>query len=282
MALAKKKAQTKTKEKAPAAKKAAKPAARSKGSSRPQAKARTKSKATLKAGRQAVKGASLTAQSKAATKRGPAGKKPAPKKTSAAAKTVKPAGKRTTAGKKAAAAKTTIRKTKKVLTATARKKPVARLKTAGKPAEKAAVSGKSAAPAKKPASTPVDNERLRSLKGMLITRRDGILKEAKSEIAKYMSGDNRQLVDTAIDEGDWAVVDISEDLSLRRLDSHRKLLQDIDECLRKIQEGTYGMCEECGEEISQKRLNVIPTATLCIDCKENRERMEALERVTEI
>jgi DnaK suppressor protein len=97
-----------------------------------------------------------------------------------------------------------------------------------------------------------------------------------------MSGDNRQLVDTAIDEGDWAVVDISEDLSLRRLDSHRQLLRDIDECLRKIQEGTYGFCEECGEEISQKRLNVIPTATLCIDCKETKEKMEALEQTTVI
>jgi DnaK suppressor protein len=97
-----------------------------------------------------------------------------------------------------------------------------------------------------------------------------------------MSGDNRQLVDTAIDEGDWAVVDISEDLSLRRLDSHRQLLLDIDECLRKIQEGTYGFCEECGEEISQRRLNVIPTATLCIDCKENKEKMEALEHTAVI
>jgi len=132
------------------------------------------------------------------------------------------------------------------------------------------------------ASLSTVNVRLRDLKGMLIAKRNGILKEAKEEIAKYMSGDNRQLVDTAIDEGDWAVVDISEDLSLRRLDSHRQLLLDIDECLRKIQEGTYGICEECGEEISQKRLNVLPTATLCIDCKENKEKMEALEHVTEI
>ena len=120
---------------------------------------------------------------------------------------------------------------------------------------------------KRTAPTDTAGDRLRVLKTMLLARRNGILKEAKEEIAKYMSGDNRQLVDTAIDEGDWAVVDISEDLSLRRLDSHRQLLLDIDESLRKIQEGTYGLCEECGEEISEKRLNVIPTATLCIDCK---------------
>ena len=120
--------------------------------------------------------------------------------------------------------------------------------------------------------------RLRELKNSLLKRRDAIVKEAKDEIAKYVSGENRQLVDTAVDEGDWAVVDISEDINLMRLDAHRKLMLDIDEALRKIQEGTYGICEDCGEEISEKRLGVMPTATLCISCKESREQLEAISR----
>jgi len=128
---------------------------------------------------------------------------------------------------------------------------------------------------KKEEPTP---ERLRDLKSALLKRRDAIVKEAKDEIAKYVSGENRQLVDTAVDEGDWAVVDISEDINLMRLDAHRKLMLDIDEALRKIQEGTYGICEDCGEEISEKRLGVMPTATLCISCKENKEQMEAISR----
>ncbi|MGC2064527.1 MAG: TraR/DksA family transcriptional regulator [Thermodesulfovibrionales bacterium] len=121
-------------------------------------------------------------------------------------------------------------------------------------------------------------ERLRELKNALLKRRDAIVKEAKDEIAKYISGENRQLVDTAVDDGDWAVVDISEDINLMRLDAHRKLMLDIDEALRKIQEGTYGTCEDCGEEISEKRLGVMPTATLCISCKENKEQLEAIAR----
>ena len=104
-----------------------------------------------------------------------------------------------------------------------------------------------------------------------------ILKEAKEEIAKYISGDNKQLVDTANDDGDWAQVDISEDLSLQRLSAHRKLMYNIDEAVRKIGEGTYGICEECGEEISEKRLLVLPTATLCVDCQEQKEQLEAFE-----
>jgi len=121
-------------------------------------------------------------------------------------------------------------------------------------------------------------ERLRELKNALLKRRAAIVKEAKDEIAKYVSGENRQLVDTAVDEGDWAVVDISEDINLMRLDAHRKLMLDIDEALRKIQEGTYGICEDCGDEISEKRLGVMPTATLCISCKESREQLEAISR----
>lgn len=121
-------------------------------------------------------------------------------------------------------------------------------------------------------------ERLRELKNSLLKRRAAIVKEAKDEIAKYISGETRQLVDTAVDEGDWAVVDISEDINLMRLDAHRKLMLDIDEALRKIQEGTYGTCEDCGEEISEKRLSVMPTATLCISCKESREQLEAISR----
>jgi DnaK suppressor protein len=164
-----------------------------------------------------------------------------------------------------------------------KKKPaVPKKAVVSKPETRAAVSAAPAAEKKGSAGTAHAEERLRELRKMLITKREGILKEAKQEIAKYVSGENRQLVDTAIDEGDWAVVDISEDISLKRLSSHRQLLLDIDECLRKIREGTYGICEECGEEISEKRLNVIPTASLCIDCKENKERMAAFEHEAEM
>ncbi len=121
-------------------------------------------------------------------------------------------------------------------------------------------------------------DRLSELKNTLLKKREEIVREAKEEIAKYVSGDARQLVDTAVDEGDWATVDISEDVNLMRLDAHRKLLINIDEALRKIREGTYGICEDCGEEISEKRLGVMPTATLCISCQENKEQMEAISR----
>jgi DnaK suppressor protein len=119
--------------------------------------------------------------------------------------------------------------------------------------------------------------RLAELRKMLLAKREEMLKEAKQEIVKYVSGENRQLVDAAVDEADLATVDISEDINIRRLATHRQLLLDIDECLRKMKEGTYGICEDCGEEISARRLSVLPTAVLCIDCQENKEKFHAFE-----
>ncbi len=153
---------------------------------------------------------------------------------------------------------------------------------ARKPEKKAIAAKKSSAQKKVTAPVAPAADRFRGLKGMLIAKRDALLKEAKQEIQKYVSGENRQLVDTAIDEADWAAVEISEDLNLKRLSAQRQLLNDVEECLRKVNEGTYGICEDCGEEISEKRLHVIPTASLCIDCKEQREKMAILDQDTEL
>jgi DnaK suppressor protein len=163
---------------------------------------------------------------------------------------------------------------------TAKKPKLAKPAAAKKAAAKKVAAKKIEVPAKKVAEKKAGGEkdRLQELRKTLIKKREAIIKEAKEEIAKYISGESRQLVDTALDEGDWAVVDISEDMNLSRLSAHRKTLHDIDESLRKISEGSYGICEECGEEISEKRLSVLPTATLCLSCQENKEQREAIEK----
>lgn len=142
-----------------------------------------------------------------------------------------------------------------------------------KPSKKRPLS--KANPAKK---IETNGERFHSLRKILRAKRDSILKEAKEELSKYISGENRQLVDTALDDGDWAVVDTSEDMNLMRLTTHRKTLLEIDGAVRKISEGTYGICDDCGDEISEKRLSILPSATLCINCQEDKERLEAIEK----
>jgi len=173
-----------------------------------------------------------------------------------------------TAAKKTAVPKTAVKKT--VAPKTAVKKTVA-----PKTGVPKTVAPKSVAVRKPQQKAKTSQDRLLELRKSLLKKKEDILKEVKEEISKYVSGENKQLVDTALDDGDWAVVDISEDISLQRLSAHRKLMYAIDEAIRKIAEGTYGTCEDCGEEISEKRLLVLPTATLCIDCQEHKEQFEA-------
>ena len=133
-------------------------------------------------------------------------------------------------------------------------------------------------PASKPSGKKLEEKRTAELRRTLIRKREEIIKEAKAEISKYIKGETRQLVDTALNDGDWSVVDLSEDISLRQLGIHKETLQRIDEALRKLNEGTYGTCEDCGEEISEERLKILPFAIYCIDCQEKREQLEEMER----
>jgi len=80
------------------------------------------------------------------------------------------------------------------------------------------------------------------------------------------------------DPNDRASQESDMSLELRNRDRERKLIKKIDETIGRIDAGEYGYCDSCGVEIGLKRLEVRPTATLCIDCKtldEMRERQVA-------
>jgi DnaK suppressor protein len=226
-----------------------------------------------------------TAKKKAAKKTAtkPKPSKPKPKK---AAKPKAAAPKKPARAKKAVPKKGEVAAPKKV----AAKKPAPKKTALRRPAPRRAVPA-----AKRPAKKPVkvvpaapekikrpplspEEERKFTLRKELLALRQQIMKEARTEISRYIKGENRQLVETALDDGDWSVVDLSEDINLRKLSTHRENLQKIDEALRKLEEGTYGICEECGEEISIERLKVMPFAIYCRDDQEKKEMMEALER----
>jgi DnaK suppressor protein len=158
-------------------------------------------------------------------------------------------------------------------------KPVPKASSAKKPA-KHSEPARTAAPAKKllAVKTESPEDRKERLRKVLIQRREDIVKESKTEIKKYVSGEKRQLVETVLDDGDLSVVDLSEDISLKQLSTHRETLLKIDIALRKLQDDTYGLCEECGDDISEERLKILPFAICCRDCQEEREIREKLER----
>jgi DnaK suppressor protein len=76
------------------------------------------------------------------------------------------------------------------------------------------------------------------------------------------------------DPNDRASQESDRTFELRIRDRERRLLAKIREALERIDDGTFGVCEECGEEISEARLRARPVTTLCIDCKMEEERQE--------
>jgi DnaK suppressor protein len=66
---------------------------------------------------------------------------------------------------------------------------------------------------------------------------------------------------------DRASLEADRNFLLRVRDRERKLIQKIDEALKRIGDGTFGICEVCGEEISEERLRARPVTTLCLNCK---------------
>jgi DnaK suppressor protein len=209
-----------------------------------------------------------TAKRTAAPKRKAAGKKVAPKKKAAPKKA---AGKKTAPSKKKAAGKKTAPSKKKA----AGKKVAPKKKAAVRKAvPRKAVRAEGAARISKK-----EEQRFQALRKLLLEKREQISRETQEEISKYIKGENRQLVESALDDGDWSVIDLSEDINLRKLATHRDTLLKIDEALRKIKEGTYGICEECGEEINTDRLRILPFAVYCRDCQEAREELEAAREI---
>jgi DnaK suppressor protein len=115
----------------------------------------------------------------------------------------------------------------------------------------------------------------------LAKKKEEILKEAKEAIGGHFDGERRIMVETALDDGDWSIVDLEEDVDMAILERHKDNLNKIEEAVRKLEEGTYGICEECGQEISEKRLNALPFAIYCIDCQQRKEELEEIEKEEE-
>ena len=102
------------------------------------------------------------------------------------------------------------------------------------------------------------------------------LDELLSEAYKTVSGmtDERE---SFPDPTDRASMESDRNFMLRIRDRERKLILKIREALERIEAGTFGICEECGEEISEGRLTARPVTTLCIDCKKKQEDDEKLK-----
>ncbi|MBE3112052.1 MAG: RNA polymerase-binding protein DksA [Acidobacteria bacterium] len=107
----------------------------------------------------------------------------------------------------------------------------------------------------------------------LLAWRDEILRSTK-ETLQHLQDESVQHADIA----DRASSESERALELRARDRQRKLIAKIDAALERIDDGTYGYCEETGEPISLKRLDARPIATLSVEAQERHERRERVYR----
>jgi len=82
-----------------------------------------------------------------------------------------------------------------------------------------------------------------------------------------------------LDQGESSEVDIQEDIEFALIQMKSETLNKIDAALRRLEDGSYGDCFECGEEISEARLRALPFAVRCKECEEARETAEQRERM---
>ncbi len=301
-AASKKRKQTRSRKKAVTRKKTAKKkVAKKKATSKKKAPARkrvTRKKVSKKKAAVKKKAAKKVTKKKAASKKKPAAKKRATKKKKPAAKK-RPASKKKRVSKKKPASKKRPASKKKPA---AKKRPASKKKAASK---KRPVSAKKSplkkrVPARAPAArkTPARPSKRR---GSLLSgpihgiapykpkRGEGYMSDAQIEhFRKILSAWKRELifeVDRTVhhmqdeaanfpDPNDRATQESEFGLELRTRDRERKLLRKIDQAMARLDEGTYGYCDETGEEIGLKRLEARPVATLCLEAQERRELAE--------
>ncbi|MBI5344670.1 MAG: RNA polymerase-binding protein DksA [Deltaproteobacteria bacterium] len=100
------------------------------------------------------------------------------------------------------------------------------------------------------------------------------LDELISGAGKAVSGMSEQDPDSFPDPTDRASHETDRNFLLRVKDRERKLITKIKEAMARIDDGSYGICELCGEPISEKRLEARPVTTCCIECKKEEEEQE--------
>ncbi|MCH7928024.1 MAG: RNA polymerase-binding protein DksA [Deltaproteobacteria bacterium] len=110
---------------------------------------------------------------------------------------------------------------------------------------------------------------LKLYKDLLLQRVDNLVGSAGETLDTMSKGD-----DSFPDPIDRAMSESNRSIELRKRDRERKLIQKIKKAIQRTEDGSYGVCDECGEEISESRLKARPETILCINCKEEQEKVE--------
>jgi len=157
---------------------------------------------------------------------------------------------------------------------------------AGRPAKKdkkpLAPRGKKGEPSpqsgSKKGEESTEGNRYGALKEILLAKREALIQEIKQQLGQSLTDEQQRRLEAAMDSGDQALVDLEREMGISLQEMRNRERQLIDDALDSLDEGSYGMCADCGDEISEKRLLALPFARLCVNCQSKRELMEKIER----
>ena len=119
----------------------------------------------------------------------------------------------------------------------------------------------------------IKHDRHDVLRRMLEERRREIqakLRAIREEIPSYQ--------DEVRDSEEQSVTDFAQEMDFALMEMKARTLTRIDEALQRVDQGTYGTCDECGKDIAEARLSAVPFALLCLECQEREETLAAEER----
>ena len=119
--------------------------------------------------------------------------------------------------------------------------------------------------------------RYNELKKMLEDRRRQLMSDVQGRIRDVRGEGSKDR--EVLDQGESSEVDIQDDIEFALIQMKSETLNKINEALRRLDEGTYGNCFECGDEVAEARLRALPFAVRCKDCEEARETAEQRERM---
>jgi DnaK suppressor protein len=123
-----------------------------------------------------------------------------------------------------------------------------------------------------------DSTRYDELKVMLEERQRELTQEVQGKI-RGVRAEGAEKPHEVMDQGETSEVDIQEDIELALIQMKAETLNKIHEALARLEEGRYGLCFECGDEIAEARLRALPFAVRCKDCEEARENAAQRERM---
>ena len=125
----------------------------------------------------------------------------------------------------------------------------------------------------------MSRDRYAELTRILEERRREIMDQVQEKIRDVRSESPNSPTQGVLDAAESSEADIQDEIEFALIQMKAETLNKIEEALRRLEEGTFGYCYECGEEISERRLRALPFAVRCKDCEEARETAEQRERL---